>query len=199
MLVHLEQLQRVIRHFLGDGAFSADLCEIAHAAQQPVGNPRRAARTPCQLGRGCLHNRHIQNARRAADDLLQVRLRVEVQAMDDAEARAQGRGEQAGSRGCADQRKFLQRHFDRSRPRSLTYHDVQLVIFHGGIQNLFDRRRHPVNLVDEQHFAVAQAGENRRKVAGTLQDRTGRGAHRGPELCANHVRKRGLAQTGRAI
>ena len=54
------------------------------------------------------------------------------------------------------ERERLERHLHRSRARALPDHDVELEVLHRGIEDLFDRRRHAVNLVDEQHFALAE-------------------------------------------
>jgi hypothetical protein len=44
VLVHLEQLHRAVRHLRRDPAVGPHLRVVAHAAQQPVGDARRAAR-----------------------------------------------------------------------------------------------------------------------------------------------------------
>ena len=100
-------------------------------------------------------DRDAQDARRAADDLFDVGFRVEVEAMDDAEPRAQRRRQQPSPRRRADQRERLQRHLDRSRARPLADDDVELEVLHRRIEDLLDRRRQAVNLVDEEHFALA--------------------------------------------
>ena len=74
--------------------------------------------------------------------------------MDDAEARAQRRRQQSGPRRRADQRERLQRHLDRSRAGPLADDDVELEVLHRRIEDFLDRRRHAVNLVDEEHFAL---------------------------------------------
>ena len=93
---------------------------------------------------------------RAADDLLDVAVVVEVEPMDDAEARAQRRGQQAGARRRADQRELLQRHLHRPRARSLADDDVELVVLHRRIEDLFDGRRQAMNLVDEEHLVLLE-------------------------------------------
>ena len=153
----------------------AHLREVADAPQQPVGDARRAARAPRDLSRGRLVDRHAENPRRPADDLLEVALGVELQPVHDAEARAQRRRQQPRARRRADERELLQRHLDRSRARSLADHDVELVVLERRIQNLFDRRRHAVDFVDEQHLALAaRFGQNAGEIAGLLEHRARR-------------------------
>ena len=76
-----------------------------------------------------------------------------------------GDGQQSGARGRADQRELLQRHLHRARAGALADHDVELVVLHRGIEDLLDRRRHPVNLVDEQDLVLLQVGEHAGEVA----------------------------------
>ena len=90
VLVHLEQLQRRVRDVERDRAVGAHLRVVAHAAQQPVGDARRAARAPGDLDRRGVVDRHAEDPRRSADDLLEVGRRVEVEPVDDAEARRSG-------------------------------------------------------------------------------------------------------------
>ena len=61
---------------------------------------------------------------RAADDDLERLDVVEVEAVDDAEARAQRRGEQAGARRGADEREARQLDLQRARGRALADDDV---------------------------------------------------------------------------
>ena len=62
---------------------------------------------------------HAQDARGARDDAVEVGLGVEVQAVHDAEAAAQGRGEEARARGGRHQGEGLERdlHGPRARAR----------------------------------------------------------------------------------
>ena len=150
VLVHLEQLEARVRDLERDRAVGAHLRVVADAAQQPVDDARRAARPLGDLGRGGRVDRHVQDPRRAADDFLEVRRRVELEAVDDAEARAQRRGQQPGARRRADQREALQRHLHRPRARPLADDDVDLVVLERRVEDLLDHRRHAVNLVDEE-------------------------------------------------
>ena len=68
----------------------ADGGEVAHPAQQPAGDPRRAAGAardlPCPAGR----EREAEKPGGAADDALELRRRIEIEAQGNAEALAQG-------------------------------------------------------------------------------------------------------------
>ena len=72
------------------------------------------------------------------------------------------------------------------------------IVLHRGIEDFLDRRIEPVDLVDEQHVALFQIGEQRREVAGLGDDRPGGGAEIHAELARDDLRQRGLAEAGRA-
>ncbi len=55
-----------------------------------------------------------------------------------------------------------------------------------------------MNLVQEQHIALLEVGQDGGKVARTLHGRPAGGPQRGVHLCGHDVSQRGLAQTGRA-
>ena len=110
-----------------------------------------------------------------------------------------GLGQQSGPRRRADQRELLERHLDRSGAGPLPDDDVELVVLHRRIQHFLDRRRHPVDLVDEQHVVLAEARQNRREIARPLEHRPRRRAHGDAELLADDIGERRLAETGRSV
>jgi hypothetical protein len=61
---------------------------------------------------------------------------------------------------------------DGPRAGALPDHDVELIVFHRGIQNLFNRRRHPMDLVDEEHFARLEVRDDADEVAGLFDRRS---------------------------
>ena len=148
---------------------------------------------------GAVLDRHVQNPRRSPDDFLEIALVVELEPVHDAEPRPQRRRQQPRARRRADQGEFLQRHLHRSRARPLADHDVELVVLERRIENLFDRRRHAVNLVDEQHVALAEVRQDARQIARLLEHRPGGRAHGDAQLVADDVGERRLAETGRAV
>ena len=91
----------------------------------------------------------------------------------------------------------LQPHRPCSRP--LAENHVEGEILHGRVQDLLDHVAQPMDLVDEQDVALAQAGQHRGEVPGALD----RGARGGPDL-GTHLRchdvgQRRLAQPWRAV
>ena len=51
-------------------------------------------------------------------------------------------------------------------PGPLADDDVDPEVLHREVEHLLGRPRHPVDLVDEQHVALVQPGEDRGEVAG---------------------------------
>jgi hypothetical protein len=160
------------------------------------GVPRDRSPPPAPLR---IVHRHAEDARRAADDLLDVGGRVEIEAVDNAEPRAERRGEEPGPRRGAHERELLHRHLHRPRAGPLADDDVELEVLHRRIEDLLDGRGHAVDLVDEEHFAWLQVRQDAGQVARLLDDGTGRGADGRAQFVGNHVGQRGLAEPGRAV
>ena len=139
-----------------------------------------------------------EHARAAVHDLLQFGLGVEIQPHRNAEAVAQRRGEQARARRRADQRERRQIDLHRARRRPLADDQVELVILHRRIEDFLDRRIEAVDLVDEQHVALLEIGEQRGEVAGLGDHRAGGGAEIDAELARHDLRQRRLAEARRA-
>jgi hypothetical protein len=199
VLVHFEQLQRVVADLGGDLAVSTHFREVADAPQQPVamrGVPRDRRR---QFGGSLGRDRDVEDPRRSRDDGQQVALFVEVEPVRDPEPRPQRRRQQPRSRRRANEREGLQRHLHRSRARALADHDVGLEVLHRRVQMLFDHRAEPVDLIDEQHLALFEVGEDRDQVAGLFEHRPRGRAHRDAHFVGDDVGERGLAEARRAV
>src|SRR5690606_32066563 len=121
---------------LVDAPAGPDLGVVTHPAQQAVGDARRAARAAGDLAGAIRFAVDAQDPRRTAHDPGQLLGRVELQALDDAEAVAQRRGQQAGAGGGADQGERRQVELDRARGRALADHDVDLEVLHRRIEHL---------------------------------------------------------------
>ncbi len=90
------------------------------------------------------------------------------------------------------------RETDRRRRRTLADDDVELEVLHRRVEDLLDDARQSVDLVDEQHVAVAELGEDRGQVAGTFERRTGGDVHVHAHLDGDDAGQAGLAEPGRA-
>jgi hypothetical protein len=131
----------------------------ARAPQQAVGDARGAARPARDFARAVGVAVDAEDARGAAHDPGQLLGRIELQPLDDAEAVAQRRGQQAGAGGGADQGERRQVELDRTRGGAFADHDVDLIVLHRRIEDLLDHRRQAVDLVHEQHVVRLQVGQ----------------------------------------
>ncbi len=129
---------------------------------------------------------------------LEVGVGIKVEALHDAETVAQRRGEQPCPRRGADQRERRQVDLDRAGTGAFADHDVELEVFERRVQDLFDDRAQPMDFVHEQQFIRLQVREQRREVAGAFQHRARCLLETDAKLVRDHVRERGLAETGRA-
>ena len=170
---------------------------IAHAAQQPVGDARRAARAACDFPSACRVDLDLEQLRRALHDARELLGVVELEPRHDAEAVAQRIGQHAGARRRADQREGRQIELHRARRGPFADHDVELVILERRIQHFFDDRRQPVDLVDEEHVVRLEVGQQRREIAGALEHGARGMAQIHAELVRDHVRERRLAEARR--
>ena len=142
---------------------------------------------------------HAQLRGAAADDQFQFLRGVEDQAQRDAEAVAQRRGQQAGAGGGADQGEGRQVDAHGTRRRSLADDQVELEVFHGGIEHFLDGRLQPVDLIDEQDVPGLEVCQDCGEIAGPLDDGAGGGAEADAELAGDDLGEGGLAEAGGAV
>ena len=196
-MVDLELGERAIGDRGVDLGAAGDRGEVAHPAQQTAGDPGRAAGAPCDLDRALAGQRHAQNRRAARDDRLELGVVVEVQAREDAEAIAQGRGQKPGARGRADQGERRQVDPDRARGRAFADHQIELELLERRVEDLLNGRGETMDLVDEQDVARLQVGELGGEVAGAHDHRPRGQTKADPELGGDDLGERGLAKPGR--
>ena len=154
-----------------DDAVAAHLGEVAHPAQQPVGDAGGAPGPAGDLRGARRVDGDAEDAGGPHDDGLEVGGLVVVEPGDEAEAVAQRAGDQAGAGGGADQREAGQVEADRAGRRALAEHDVELEVLHRRVEDLLDGAGEPVDLVDEEHVALVELGEDGGEVAGPLEGR----------------------------
>ena len=82
--------------------------------------------------------------------------------------------------------------------RALADEDVELEVLHGRIEDLLDRAVQAVDLVDEQHVALLQIGEQGGQVTGPDQHRAGGDPKADTHLGGHDAGQRGLAQARRS-
>src|SRR5882762_196968 len=108
------------------------------------------------------------------DDQQILRL-IKIEAVDDAETRAERCGDQTGAGGGADQREMVQMKRMNARARSLSDDEIDAKILHRRIEHFFDCGLQAVNFVEEKYFAGFQRGENRGQIAFAIEQRAGAG------------------------
>ena len=95
-----------------------------------------------------------------------------------------------------DERELGEVDAHRARRRSFADDEVELVVFHRRIEDLLDRRAQAMDLVDEEHVAVFEIGQQRREIAGLRDDGARGGAEADAELLGHDLSQRRLAETG---
>ena len=123
---------------------------------------------------------------------------VVVEPVGDAEPVAQRRGQKAGAGGGADQRERRQVEPDRVRARALADHDVDAAVLHRRVEQLLDRPVEPVDLVDEEHVAGLELGQDRGHVRLAVDRRPGHRRAGRAHLGGDDPGQRRLAEPGRA-
>ena len=181
-----------------DDARAAHLGVVAHAAQQAVGNARRAAGTKSDFRGAVLVDGNLHHFSGAGDDEAELFFGVELKAEQNAEAGPQGRGEQAGPGGGADEGEGTNLHHVGARRRALADDDVEFVVFERGVELFFEHRLHAVDFVEEEHLALAQVGEDGGEVALDLERGAGGLLEADVQLVGDDGGEGGFAQARRA-
>ena len=176
----------------------AHLGEVADPPKQPVGDPRRAARAARDLRGPLLVESHLEDARRSPHDPGEVVDRVVVEPRREPESFPQGQRDAPGPGRRRHEGEPGQLEPDRPRGRALAQHDVEHEVLERRVEHLFDRPRHAVHLVDEEHVAVVEVREDRRQVARAVEGRAARGLEPGAHRVRDDLGERRLAETGRS-
>ena len=198
-VVHAEPVQGFLRHLLGDDALGFDFGEVPDPPDEPVGDAWRPARTFADFGGAGGFDGHVQEACRAVDDGFQFLRRIEVEPVHQPEPLTERGGERPGFGRGAYQGEWGQVQFHGAGGRALADDEVDLKIFHGGVQGFFDGRGQPVDFVDEQDVVGLQVCQDRGEVAGVVEDEPGGRADAAAHFFGDDVRDGGFAQAGRAV
>ena len=81
----------------------------------------------------------------------------------------------------------------------LLHHEIDGEVLHGGIEQLLDDARQPVDLVDEKDVLLRQVAQEADEIAAALDRRAGRRHEVRPHLVGDDAGQRGLAEAGRTI
>ena len=194
VFIHAEHAQRVLSDFAGDAAVGADFGKIAGAAEQTVGDTRRATAAAGDFHGAAFIHLDVQDFGGAMKNDEQVFGLVEIEAMDDAEAGAQGRGDESGAGGGADESEMVEMEGMNARAGALADDEVHAKIFHGGIEDFLDGGLQAVNFVEEEYFLFFEGGEDGGKVAFAFEERAGAGLDGNIEFVGDDLGERGFAE-----
>ena len=172
--------------------------KVAHALEQPVGDAGRPAAALGDRARARRLDLDAQDAGGADDDAGEVAGAVVLEPVLEAEAVAQRRREQPGAGGGADQREGRELERDHARAGAGADRDRELPVLHRGIERLLHRAREPVDLVDEEHAAGLERGQEGGDVGLALERGPGGLDEVDLELGRHDLGERGLAEAGRA-
>src|SRR6266511_831137 len=196
-LVHLVQLERFARDLDRHRALVAHLGDVAHTAQDPVRDTRRAARASRDLVGGNVRGLDTEDARAPPHDRRELRPFVVAEPERHPETITERRRQQACASRRPDQRERRQVERQRARRRALPHDDVEPEILERRVEDLLDGAVQPVDLVDEEHVALLEAREDRRHVAFPLDRGAGDGTDADAELVADDERERRLPEARR--
>ena len=90
----------------------------------------------------------------------------------DSKPGAQGRCQQTGTGGGANEGEGIEFQLHRAGSRALVNHNINLVVLHGGIEILLHNRVEAVYLINEKNIALIKTCEKAGKVSWFVQDRT---------------------------
>ena len=182
-----------------EGSVAHHLRVVADALEEAVGDAGRAAGTGGDFRDGVGIGGELENSRRARHDLLDGLRRVEVEAVDRAEAVPERGAHHGVAGGGADEGEGGDLEPDTARRRPLADHDVEGEVFEGGVEDFLDATAEAVNLVDEEDVVLLEVGEDGGHVAGALDGGAGGDADVHPHLGRDDVGERGLAESGRPV
>lgn len=182
-----------------DGVVSVHLSVIADAFENAIGDARRLSAGFGDDVRAFFIELNTEDARGTLHDLLDFHRFIEFQAMNGAEAIAEGVGERAELGGGADQSELRQVELKRACGGTLADHDVELVILHRRVQYFLDRFVEPMDLVDEEDIARFEVRKYRTEIADFFDGRTGSDADIHPHFFGDDIGESCFAEASRSI
>ena len=197
--VHIHPLQAHQGNIPVDDAIPQHGGKVADTLQEAVCHAGGAPAAFGQLVSALRGDGLVEDARRALDDPAQLIGAVQLQLEQHTEAVPQGAGDLARTGGSAHQREAGQIDPDALGAGALADHNIQRVILQRRVEHLLHLPGQAVDLINEEHVALLQIGQQGGKVAGLLNGRAAGDADLHPHLVGDDARQRGLAQARGAI
>ncbi len=167
---------------------------VAHPAEEPVGDARRAAAPPGKLPQGLPLHVQLHELGVGQQDLVQGLGSVELDVLGDPEPAAHRAGEKADAGRGADQRERLDGDGHRPGVGALVDGDVHFEIFHRRVKVLLDDGAQPVDLIDEQQVAETELGEDADQVRAFGEGRAAGDVYLRAHLVGDDVGQGSLAE-----
>ncbi len=198
-VIDFQTIERVVGDVAGNHLSALDLGEISNAPKEAVRDSGCAASPAGNLAGAVGLDRVTEDSRRAGENLEQGILSIELEVEHDAKSVSQRTGQQTLTGGCSDHGECGQVEPDGAGRRALTHQDIDLLVLHRGIQDLLDRPRQPVDLVDEEHGACFEVGKDTDQITGTLDGGPAGDMDRSVHLGCDDVGESGFPQARRTI
>ena len=179
-----------------DRALVPHLGDVPDAPEDPVGDPRRAARTRGDLVGSVVGDLDAEDPGRASHDRRQLPGVVVAEAKRHSEAVAEWCRQEPGARRRPDERERRQVERQRARRGALAEDDVEPEVLERGVQDLLGGAVETVDLVHEQDVARLERRQDRGDVL-LLERRACDGPETDSELLADDLGQRRLPEAGR--
>ena len=148
--VHFPPGQRLAGQRVGDLSLRFAVNKIAGPSEQVVGDAGGSPTATGNLARRLVTDLRVQLAGIPPHDVGQLVVGVKVEVLTIHETIAQGGRQHARAGGRTNHGERLELHVDGAGIQPLTQRDIDSKIFHHRVDELLDRLRQPMDLVDEQ-------------------------------------------------
>lgn len=143
----------------GDGAVGFLLSEVADELDDVIGDSGGATASFGDDEGALGVNGDVKEFAGSEDDLGEFLVGVVFEAGLEGEAGAEGGCEEACAGGGTDEGKFGDAESDGAGVWALIDHDVDSVVFHGGVEIFFDIFLKPVDFIDKKDITRFEASE----------------------------------------
>jgi hypothetical protein len=160
VFINTEHVEGFLGDLPRDAAAGSNLREIAGTAQEPVGYARCAPAASSNFFGARVVHLNVQNFGGAMKDDEQIRGFVEIEPVNDAEARPKRCGDKSSAGRGTGKGEMIQVERVDARARSLADHQIDPKVFHRGIEDLFNRRLQAMDLIKEKDFALFEGSQD---------------------------------------
>lgn len=197
--INFKQGQGLTGDFATDDAIVMYFGIVPDAFQDAVGDAGRAATGPSNFTRAEFVERDAEDTGRTPDNSFDFVSRVELKPVNGTEAIAKGIGERPEPGRRADKGETGEIELDSAGRWAFADDDVEFVIFHRWVEHLLNGFVQPVDLIDEEHIAWFEVGEDAPEIPDAFDSGTTRHLDPGAHFPGDDVSQGGLAEAGWSI